>query len=96
MLKEIANMQHKSILDKQFWTSFSKKSMKKSNNTTNDFYEYFANMIKHENISENFIDEIIKNYSDNCKFDALDKQFTLYKIKTTMQSLERNKSFGLA
>ena len=70
--------------------------MKKSNNTsTNDFYEYLANMNKHENISENFIDEIIKNYSDNCKFDTLDKQFTLDRIKTTMQSLKRNKSFGL-
>ena len=60
----------------------------------NDFYEYFANMNKHENMSENFIDENIINNSDNCIFDALDKQFTLDEIKNTVQSLKRNKSFG--
>ena len=41
-------------------------------------------MNKHENISENFIDENIINNSDNC-IDALDKQFTLDRIKTTVQ-----------
>ena len=86
-------MRHKS--PKQFWTLFSKKSTKQSNNvSTNDFYEYFANMNKYENISENFIDENILNNSDNCIFDALDKQFTLDEIKSTIQSLKRNKSFG--
>ena len=92
-LKKIANMRHKS--PRQFWTLFSKKSMKKSNDISmNDFYEYFANMNKHENISENFIDENIINNSDNCIFDALDKQFTLDEIENTVQSLKRNKSFG--
>ena len=69
--------------------------MEKSNDIfMNDFYEYFANMNKHENVSENFIDENIINNSDNCIFDVLDKQFTLDEIKNNVQSLKRNKSFG--
>ena len=69
--------------------------MKQSNNvSTNDCYEYFAYMNKHENISKIFIDENIMNISDNCIFDALDKHFTLAEIKTTVHSLKRNKSFG--
>ena len=69
--------------------------MKRSNDIPmNDFYEYFANMNKHENISENFIDEKSLNNSDNCIFDSLDKQLTLGEIKTTVQSLKCNKSFG--
>ena len=64
-LKEIANIRHKS--PKQFWTLFSKISTKQSNNiSTNDFYEYFANTNKYENISENFTDENILINSDNC------------------------------
>ena len=69
--------------------------MKRSNDIPmNDFYEYFANMNKHENISENFIDENSMNNSDNCIFDSLDKQFTLGEIKSTVQSLKCNKFFG--
>ena len=49
--------------------------------STNDFYEYFANMNKHENISDTFIEENIMNYSDNCIFDALDKHLHLMKLK---------------
>ena len=83
-------MPHKS--PRQFWTLFSKQSMEKSNDIfMNDFYEYFANMNKHENISENFIDENIINNSDNCIFDVLDQQFTLDEIKNNVQSLKRNK-----
>ena len=33
---------------------------------------------------------ILRTTSDNCLFDALDKQFTLDEIKTTVQSLKRN------
>ena len=85
-------MRHKS--PKQFWTLFSKKYMKRRNNILfNDFYEYFANMNKHIlNMSENVIDENIINNSDKFIFDALDKQFTLDKIKTTVQSLKRKKN----
>ena len=51
-------------------------------------------MNKHENIWEKFIDVNIMNNSDNCINDALDKQFTLDEIKTTVQSFKRKKSFG--
>ena len=88
-LKEIANMRHKS--SRHFWTLFTKKSMKRSNDIfMNDFYEYFANM----NISENFIEENIMNDCDNCICDALDKYLRLDEIKTTVHLLKRNKSFG--
>ena len=87
-------MRHKS--PRKFWTLFSKQSMKKSNDISmNDFYEYFANMNKHENISENIIDENIINNSDNCIFDALDKPFTLDEIKNTVQSLKEINPLGL-
>ena len=45
-------------------------------------------MNKHENISENFIEENIVNNFDNCIFDALYKQLTFDEIKTTVQSLK--------
>ena len=43
ILKEIANMRHKTT--RQFWTLFSKKYMKRSNDMSLDIYEYIMNIL---------------------------------------------------